>query len=153
MDKLRETVTEVLSTKFTSETAEKYEEAIYIASSKKSKLQKTGKTKIYSQLSYEKLGQIMEAKTKEERKIVLDEINKGIEEWESELYSKQKDEYSKLMDKSVSKPKAVKGVHHCREKGCLSDEFYVWSAQTRSSDEAATNFRQCAHCGKRRKEQ
>lgn len=152
MERLRGSVTDVLSEKFACETVEKYEEALYAAAVKKSKITKISKNKVYAELSYEKLGQIMEAKTKAERKLIMDEINKGVNEWESNFYSEQKEIYKKLMDKSVAKPKAVKGIHRCKERGCDSDEFYVWAQQDRSGDEASSQYRQCAKCGKRRKE-
>ena len=153
METLRESIREVLSTKFSPETTDKYEEVFYNAAMKKSKKEKTSKNKTYSELSYEKLGQIMMLKTKQERKIIIDEINKGCGwEWSTEFYSKQKENYRKLIDKSVAKPEAIKGVYHCKEKGCGSDEFFTWTAQTRGCDEAATQFRQCAKCGKRKKE-
>lgn len=152
MENLRESVRETLSTKFSEETVDKYEEIIYEAAIKKSKMTKTPKTKIYSELSYEKLGQIMVTKVKEERKLIIDEMIKGIGwEWETIFYAKQKENYKKLMDKSMAKPKAVKGVYHCKEKGCDSDEFYTWTQQDKSLDEGSTHYRQCARCGKRRK--
>jgi DNA-directed RNA polymerase subunit M/transcription elongation factor TFIIS len=153
MDSLRETVRETLSTKFSDETVDKYEDVLYNAALKKSKATKMPKNKIYLELSYEKLGQIMVAKAKEERKAIIKEMIDGLDdEWESIFYAKQKENYKKLMDKSVAKPKTVKGVYHCKEKGCGSDEFFVWQRQTKSSDEGMSNFRQCARCSKRKRD-
>ncbi len=54
------------------------------------------------------------------------------------------------LESSMTKPIPIKGVHKCSK--CGSDEFYMWSAQTRRADEGMTHFRQCASCGARRKE-
>ena len=95
----------------------------------------------------------MVAKAKADRKLIIDEINRGFgDSWETEFYFKQKENYKKIMDKSVAKPKAIKGIYHCNIKGCNSDEFFTWTQQDRGSDEASSQYRQCAKCGKRRKE-
>ena len=130
--------------------AENYEKAIYAFCERQSK----GKVTVdgYRRLAYDKLGQLIEANNREEREQILKDIRNNVEGWDACVYSKQLEAYTMSMDRSVMKPKAVKGLHKCKEKNCGSDEFYIWSAQTRSSDEGMTHFRQCAKCGKRGKE-
>lgn len=97
---------------------------------------------------YEILGKLAENKDKMEEICSEDPL----EEWDSCVYSEIDDEYKKSIDKSIAKPKAIKGAYKCKVKGCGSDEFYVWQEQRRSADEGATVMRQCAVCGKRGKE-
>lgn len=104
---------------------------------------------IYNKIAFEKIGHIMQTKDIEK---VLNDIENNKVGWESSVFSKQLVVYERMLDRSVLKPTAVKGVYLCKEKGCGSDEFYTWSQQTRSCDEGSTAFRECARCGKRGKQ-
>lgn len=70
-----------------------------------------------------------------------------------ELYSSEKEQYLETLRINNTKPEAVKGLKPCKGSPgypCGCDEFYIWSAQTRSADEGTTNFEKCKKCGKRR---
>lgn len=146
---LRKRSTTVLSSK---KIAEKYETAIYNMAVRVAKRDGQKITEVYPVIAYDKLGQIVVAKTSLERHKILNDLKNAVEDWDSCVYNSPRSEYNRMMDRSIQKPKAVKGVYVCKQKNCGSDEFYVWSQQTRSSDEGMSQMRQCAHCGKRRKE-
>lgn len=63
------------------------------------------------------------------------------------LYKEHKDDYLEALRIDNTEPEAVKGLYTC--KWCKNDEFFIWSAQTRSQDEGTTNFGQCSKCNKR----
>jgi len=129
--------------------AENYEKAIYNMSCRKAA--KPSK-EIYTRIAYDKLGQLVCAKDRVEREKILADIRKDVDEWDACVYSDQLATYTASMDRSVLKPKAIKGLYKCKDKECGSDEFYVWNEQRRSADEGASVMRQCAKCGKRGKE-
>lgn len=52
----------------------------------------------------------------------------------------------------AEKPRAIKGIHVCKNGKCRNDEFYCWQLQTRSSDEPMTQYRRCTKCDKVYKE-
>lgn len=82
-------------------------------------------------------------------KIEVDTTKTYYENFE-QLYIPQKNYYHETLRIANTKPEAVKGLHIC--KFCKCDEFYIWSAQTRSGDEGTTNYKQCKGCGKRGRE-
>lgn len=70
------------------------------------------------------------------------------------VYTDEKNKYLDTLEFNDAKPEAVKGLKPCKGspgKPCGCDEFYIWSAQTRSADEGTTNFEKCKECGKRRR--
>lgn len=117
---------------------------------------------LYKKIAYEKLGQLLEAKTDEDRTTIIADVEEddgsvyedpdNIINWNDAAYENHRLRYVSEMDRTQQRPKAVKGMYTCKMKGCNSDEFYVWQQVTRSADEGSTNFRQCARCGKRGKE-
>ena len=109
-------------------------------------------TEVYPVIAYDKLGQIMAAKTSLERHKILNDLKNAVEDWDSCVYNSPRSEYNRMMDRSIQKPQAVTLDEICKFKGCKSNKFYMWSQQTKSSDEGMTQFRQCAECGRRRKE-
>lgn len=141
-----------MENKLGEKSAVKYETAIYNMCVRICKDEGEKIEDIYPQIAYDKLGQILMAKTSLDRSKILNDLKNAVEDWDSCIYEHQKFEYSRLMDRSVQKPQAVKGAYTCKYKGCGSDEFYVWSVQLKSGDEGMSQFRQCAICGKRRKE-
>lgn len=152
IDNLRKIIVSTLESLEKNADAVTYEKAIYnmcvrIVNRDGSKIMD-----VYSVVAYDKTGQLLNAGTKEERKRIFNDIQETLQDWSSSVYQEEKQEFIKTMDKSVQKPKATKGVYFCKQKGCNSDEFYMWSAQTRSGDEGSTQYRQCALCGKRRRE-
>jgi|WetSurMetagenome_2_1015567.scaffolds.fasta_scaffold209283_2 DNA-directed RNA polymerase subunit M/transcription elongation factor TFIIS len=124
--------------------AVKYEKAIYDMSMRSDR--------DYTSLAYEKVGQLQNANTKTDRLSILKDINNNVDGFDSCVYGECYTNYAERLNKTQEKPKAVKGMYKCKEKGCGSDEFYVWSQQTRGGDEGMTIFRQCQKCGKRGKE-
>jgi len=111
----------------------------------------------YSAIAYERIGQLINAETEVDRNIILvdmqgDTDSSGPVSWYSCVYDEHKEKHQASIDRSQQRPKPVKGMYVCKDPSCKSDEFYVWSAQTRSSDEGMTHFRQCSRCGKRGKE-
>ena len=103
----------------------------------------------YTQIAYDKIGQIFFAKDDFQIQSIIKDIETNVAGWDASVYKVQQNNYNLLLDNSIQKPKAIKGLHKCK---CGNDEFYIWSAQTRSGDEGMTHFRQCAKCGKRGKE-
>ena len=130
--------------------AENYEKAIYASSGKENGGTPTKED--YAALAYDKVGQLLKAKDRAEREKILADIRTGVVSWDACVYDTQRKAYNAAMDRSVLKPKAVKGLYKCKNKECGGDEFYTWSQQTKSSDEGMSHFRQCARCGQRGKE-
>lgn len=152
MDALRQKVRDTLGDKLGPNSSNNYEKAIYRMASEVAKRDGVKVRDVYGSIAFDKVGQIMGAKTKEDRLVVLEEIKESVEGWESESYKPQKDLYTATLDRSVQKPKAIKGLHVCRKKDCRNDEFYYWMVQGRSCDEQMTSMRACARCGTRGKE-
>lgn len=142
MKKQRELVRKTLEEKLGEKSAAKYENAIFEMSKRDSVP--------YAPLAYEKLGQLM-VSSSETRKEILEDINNSVCRWDCRVYKKQKADYKRILDRSVLKPTAIKGVYFCKVKGCDSDEFYCWAEQRRGGDEGMTQLRACAVCGKRSK--
>lgn len=67
--------------------------------------------------------------------------------WNSLFYQDLKDETERKILRIKIRPESTKGLYICRTKGCGSDEFYVWTAVTRSGDEGMTHFAKCKYCG------
>lgn len=101
----------------------------------------------YCKEAYEKIGEILNAKDENERTMIIEDAESS---WDSYVYKDHREKYIAAINKTQKRPKPVKGLYTCRS--CGSDEFYIWSAQTRSSDEGMTHYRQCYKCGKRNKE-
>ena len=111
---------------------------------------------MYASIAYERIFQLVTASNETDRLVILvdmqaDPGTSGVS-WDSCVYDDHKEKYQASIDRSQQRPKPVKGLHVCKNPRCGSDEFYVWSLQTRSSDEGMTNFRQCSKCGKRGRE-
>lgn len=135
----------VLAEKLGEKSAKKYESAIY-------EMSQNVDGGDYNNLAYDKISQILSAESAAKRREILNDIKNFTETWDSTVYKQQKILYDRTMDRTVQKLKSLKGVYVCNYKGCKSDEFYVWSAQTKSCDEGTTQYRQCAQCNKRKKE-
>lgn len=131
--------------------AENYEKAIYGMAGRTDEKDPPSK-ETYARIAYDKVGQLVAAKDRTMREKILADLKKDVEGWDSASYAEQLASYNATMDRSVLKPKAVKGLYKCKEKECGSDEFYVWQEQRRSADEGMSVMRQCAKCGKRGKE-
>jgi DNA-directed RNA polymerase subunit M/transcription elongation factor TFIIS len=150
MKNLRKISLNVLSTKLGEESAKKYETAIYNMVVKIS--QRDGDVEnTYRKIAFDKIGQIMVSNGPIRNKI-LNDLKNAVEDWDSYIYLNQRLEYNREIDRSVQKLQSVKGVYVCNYKGCKSDEFYIWSVQTKGGDEGMTNYRQCAICNKRKKD-
>jgi DNA-directed RNA polymerase subunit M/transcription elongation factor TFIIS len=110
----------------------------------------------YDEIAYEKVGQISTNPDSIEQ-VITDVKNIAIG-YDSCVYEEYYNDYMRKLDKSQQKPTPTKGVYVCKNKHaitgkiCGSDEFYVWSKQTRSADEGMTIMRECAKCGKRGRE-
>lgn len=142
----------ILEKNLRTDDADEIENAIYDMCKKLCKNKGLKVTDEYPSLAYEKIGDFLaKAKNISDDEIFLD-LKNNIQGYDSSAFKQESFDYKRFMDRSVQKPTAVKGLYTCKAKGCGSDEFYTWSAQTRSNDEGATIYRQCSHCGKRGKE-
>lgn len=154
MKTARKNVVVALSEKVKPKTAEKYEKAIFDLAAKSGDVKET-----YPQIAYEKAGQLISAESEDARERIMQDIWENILGWDSCVFKEQNQKYERMMEGSIQKPKATKGIHKCHAKItagnetriCGSDEFYVWTAQLRSCDEPADLFRQCAYCNTRGK--
>ena len=152
MKSLRKLATDTLvdEVKLAHAAAVNYEKAIYGMCSRIDDGAAT--TKTYTTIFYDKIGQLKTAKDRAHREKILVDIRGDVEGWDSCVYEENLASYNSSMDRSVLKPKAVKGMYKCKVKDCGSDEFYVWQEQRRSADEGMSTMRQCFKCGKRGKE-
>ncbi len=168
----RRIITLKLKEYFDFDQAVAYEKAIFLMAQNASGVDPTIRSEsvnldAYNRIAYEKVGEFAIEPDKVKRAINTVEMwdDSGESVWSSPAYEEHETRYYSALDRSQQKPKAVKGVHKCRARVqgsgarpgglpiiCGSDEFYMWSAQTRSSDEGMTHFRQCAKCGARGKE-
>jgi DNA-directed RNA polymerase subunit M/transcription elongation factor TFIIS len=143
--KQRKSIKRILRDEVPGIISKEYEGAIYRAS------RRTGLS--YHNLAYEKSGEIIKYKDDcEKLKEIKDDLDNMIVGFDSAIYREMKRNRESFVSHIMLKPRAIVGLYKCREKGCNSVEFYSWSAQTKSQDEPATIFRQCARCGKRGKE-
>jgi DNA-directed RNA polymerase subunit M/transcription elongation factor TFIIS len=150
MDKSRALVREILKKNISKpEKSKKYEVEIYNMCVRLSKSTKKKIIDIYKKEAFEKVGELIVAEKKGREDTILNDIKNNSLGWDSQAFIEQKNSYEKIMNKSVQKPIPVKGMYVCKDKECGSDLFYTWSLQTRSQDEPATLFRECAQCGKR----
>jgi len=152
MDHKRRSVVRALMKVVGPKSAENYEKAIYDMCSRVAEKDEVECDAVYASLSYEKVGQFVASRSREEREAVFADIRGDVCGWKSAIYKPQYENKMRLLKRSREKPKAVKGDRKCKAKGCDSDEFYVWSQQTRSGDEGMTHYFQCAKCGKRGRE-
>jgi len=150
MESSRKAIVVCLSGYFGDATAKKYENLIFAMVLSDA----SPSNEMYAKLAYEKTGQLVEnCEDANIVKKILKDIKGGIKGWDCCVYEVQKANYEKELVQANQKPKAVKGMYVCKPPaGCGSDEFYIWSLQTRSGDEGATIFRSCSKCGKRNKE-
>ena len=149
--KVRKSSLRVLKQKLGEKSAVKYETAIYNMCVKIAKRDGEDIEEVYVNVAYDKLGQILTSDALGRSKI-LNDLKNTVEDWDSYVYFDHQAEYNREIDRSILKVVSVKGVYTCKVKGCRSDEFYMWTAQTKSCDEGSSQFRQCAICGKRKKE-
>lgn len=149
--KIRKSSLRVLKQKLGEKSATKYETAIYNMCVRIAKRDGDDIEEIYTRIAYDKLGQILTSDALGRSKI-LNDLKNTVEDWDACVYFEHQAEYKREIDRSILKVESVKGVYTCKYKGCKSDEFYMWTAQTKSSDEGSSQFRQCAICGKRKKE-
>lgn len=150
--KLRKSSSGILSEKLGEKSAAKYETAIYNMCVRLAKQDEERIEHVYTRIAFDKIGQLIAAKNSLERSKILNDLKNTVEDWDACIYEKQRFEYDRLMDRSIQKPQAVTLDEICKYKGCKSNKFYIWAAQTRSCDEGTTNFRQCAECSRRKKE-
>ncbi len=150
--KLRKSSSEALSGKLGEKSAAKYETAIYNMCVRLAKQDGEKIESVYTRVAFDKIGQLIATKKPLERTKILNDLKNTVEDWDACIYEQQRFEYDRLMDRSIQKPQAVTLDEVCKYKGCKSNKFYIWSAQTRSADEGMTHFRQCALCNKRKKE-
>lgn len=149
MEKNRSVIIKKLREKYDATAAKKYEAQIFETTKNIS-----GKN-TYAKIAYQKVGEFLACNEKLTGKI-LDDLSVGKLGYESSLYDENRRAVKLKTKKLLSKPKPVKGIHVCKNringKVCGCDEFYMWTAQTRSGDESSTHFRQCGACSKRYKE-
>ena len=136
----RNTITKILTEKCGKKRATLYEKKIFDLATKEEE--------DYNTLAYDIIGRLFV----DDVDVVLKDIDEGKIGWMSSNYEEYRKNKDKQYDKRLFKPSTVKGVYICKDPACKSDEFFVYSRQTRSSDESMSVFRQCAKCGKRGKE-
>jgi DNA-directed RNA polymerase subunit M/transcription elongation factor TFIIS len=166
MKAARATVVTSLTKHFPKDKATRYEKAMFgIVTASMSEddgatdLDDEINMELYASIAYERIAQLINAKNETDRLIIVVDMQRQASEgpydavsWSSTVYDDYKDKYESTLNRSQQRPKPVKGAYICKDPKCKSDEFYMWSSQTRGGDEGMTNFRQCARCGKRNKE-
>ena len=138
----RKSIVKTLKSKFANSTATKIEGSIYricIALSKEGE----DLIEIYQIHAFEKVGELLTAKTKKERTKILDDIKKKKTGWRSSFYDSIREE-QKLND--VPKITVEEGEFECRNKNCKSKRCRIAQIQTRSADEPMTVCVTCSIC-------
>lgn len=151
----RASVVSVLIKHFPKEKAVNYEKAIFNSAVSKI-VDGLPDVDFYAGLAYERIAQFIGASNEMERlAIIVDMQNNGATEevaWSAAIYENHREKHDATLQRSQQRPKPVRGMHICKDPACKSDEFYMWSLQTKGGDEGMTHFRQCTRCGKRGKE-
>lgn len=97
---------------------------------------------------YEYFPLFIEAKTKAELKIILDDI-KNYNPKNNLLNKKEFMEQDARIKKTVNPPSVEEGDFVCRNKKCRSKKILFSQAQLRSADEPMTQLFRCAVCSEK----
>lgn len=106
---------------------------------------------VYSDIAYQKLGELMAANSKEERGEILKDIKEGKLNFDSSNWREIRDKEEIERRIVAEGVKVKKGEIECKNPKCRSKECYYTSLQTRSADEPATIFSFCTKCNSVRK--
>lgn len=106
---------------------------------------------VYSDIAYQKLGELMAANSKEERGEILKDIKEGKFNFDSSNWREIRDKEEIERRIVAEGVKVKKGEIECKNPKCRSKECYYTSLQTRSADEPATIFSFCTKCNSVRK--
>lgn len=125
------------------EEAKKIEQLILTKSKEIAKINNLSTQETYKSVSYDIIG-----------KLSVENFDSNDDFfWNSKIYKDIQDKINKKILRIKIKPESTKGLYFCNKrvsgKICGSDEFYVWTAVTRSMDEGMTHFAQCNRCGGR----
>lgn len=138
---MREIIVEQLKTKVNNASAIAYEKRIWNWCNKNN-LE-------YSTYVYDILGELLNAKNKEERINIINGLKQGKYGWNSFIFETYKAKNDKL--NSLLTPQIEEGEFKCRKKDCRSLRCFFETHQTRSRDEGMTGFVICSKCSSRYK--
>lgn len=148
MTSIRKATTTTLAEKLGEEIGAKYEKEIYklcVATWKggKPSMKDPAFVKHVADIEYEKLGMLMTAETKQERKKVLDDIRTQKIGWSSCVFAEVRSELEAVISRASKPPEVAEGVFTCRK--CGGKKTTSIGVQLRSADEPMTNFVTCAN--------
>jgi DNA-directed RNA polymerase subunit M/transcription elongation factor TFIIS len=101
----------------------------------------------YTNVAMEKVCHLLTSKTKEERKEICRDINRGIMGWNSTPYNDLRDKQSLKLEDAISKMELEPSKFPCKNRNCRSTLTYYYQSQDRSGDEGFTTHVICSRCG------
>lgn len=136
---LRDAVTAMLESKFSSQRSKRFEEKIYVGLG--------AVAKDYRLHARDLVYLLLETDVD-----VWADVDEGLMGWESTFYHPIRQAQRATLTKMNEKPKALEGSRKCRKFGCKSTKLLFFQMQTRGGDEGMTTFYTCTLCGTRFKE-
>jgi len=144
----RKSITSVLKKKLDDKEAVDFEKEIYKMCQRLLEEYDESIEDIYNKYAYEKTGDLMQAKGKEEREKIRQDIKGDVRDWDStpfEGFRKKRDAENLLIVRGIE---TEKSDYKCKAKGCGSRNIIQQQIQTRSADEPASLFIRCLKCGR-----
>lgn len=102
---------------------------------------------VYDIYAYECVGNILSAPDRIDT--ILDDIDKDITEWDSNIYDRFREKNSQNNIKMIQGVKVEESEFVCRNKKCRSKKCFMTQSQDRSGDEGMTTYITCIKCGVR----
>lgn len=146
VDDIRKASISILSKKLNEKTSTGYEKEIYKLS------EKTWNRDVKDpefldhlrNIEYEKVGMLMNTKSKDERNLILLDMKNKRVGFDSHMFNANKKDFEYNIDREFRPMEVAEGIFECRK--CGGKKTTSIGVQLRSADEPMTNFVTCVSC-------